>query len=482
MVAGDSYALSSWLFLRVLGFIYFTAFVSLAVQVRGLIGSEGLIPALDLLNRHRRGGLRRIFRLPTLLWLNSSDRFLAGLCWTGAFLSILLLIGVAPLPTLLLLWIFYLSLFTVSGPFLGYQWDILLLESSFIAIFLAPLEWLPHFPPATAPSPIIIVLLWWLLFRLMWSSGWIKILSGDRRWRDLTALAFHYETQPLPTPLAWHMHQLPLRFHRLSTGIVLFVELVVPFMIVIPGTRHAAAVLFIALMILIQLTGNYAFFNLLGIVLCVPLFNDALLAKLFDLGAWHPAPASLRSVVVSTLPAVLILMLSVGPLSLLFRRDARWPPLFEKIIEFLAPFRLVNSYGLFSIMTIERPEIIIEASENGMDWVEYEFKYKPGNLKRGPAFVAPHQPRLDWQMWFAAMGYYHNHLWVRRLMMRLMEGEPSVQALLKLNPFQKDRPRYIRCVLYDYRFTSWKERRATGAWWRRDRRGLYGPPVEIGNQ
>src|SRR5437667_12514937 len=147
MLAGNTYAVSAWLFLRVLGFIYFAAFISLAPQVRGLIGSEGLVPAIDLLNRHRRGGLRRIFRIPTLLWLNSSDRFLAGLCWTGVLLSILLVIGVAPIPMLVLLWLFYLSLFSVSGPFLGYQWDILLLESGFLAIFLAPIELLPHFPP-----------------------------------------------------------------------------------------------------------------------------------------------------------------------------------------------------------------------------------------------------------------------------------------------------------------------------------------------
>jgi len=477
MVAGNSYALSSWLFLRVLGFIYFSAFISLAVQVRGLIGSEGLVPAIDLLNRHRRGGFRRVFRLPTLLWLNSSDRFLSSLCWTGAFLSIVLLIGIAPMPTLILLWIFYLSFFTVSGPFLGYQWDILLLEAGFLAIFLTPMELLPRFPPSIAPSPIVIVLLWWLLFRLMWSSGLTKFLSGDRRWRDLTALAFHYETQPLPTPLAWYMHQLPLWFHRISTAIVLFIELVVPFLILIPAARCTAGAMFIGLMILIQLTGNYAFFNLLGIALCIPLFNDSALSRLFGLEHWHPAPASAFSAVISTFPALLILLLSVVPLSLLFRRDVRWPPPLAKVVEFLTPFRLVNSYGLFSIMTIERPEIIIEASENGVDWIEYEFKYKPGSVKRAPAFVAPHQPRLDWQMWFAAMGYYHNHLWVRRLLMRLMEGEPSVQALFKLNPFQKDRPRYIRCVLFDYRFTSWKERRATGAWWRRERRGLYGPGV-----
>jgi hypothetical protein len=480
-MAAHTYVLSSWVFLRALGVIYLIAFISLARQVRGLIGSEGLVPAIDLLNRHRGGGLGRILRIPTLLWINSSDKFLGGLCWSGAILSVLMVLGIAPLPITIVLWICYLSLFTVGGPFLGYQWDILLLEAGFLAIFLAPLEWLPTFPPTVAPSPVVIVLLWWLLFRLMWSSGLTKILSGDRRWRKLSALAFHYETQPLPTPLAWHMHQLPLWFHRLSTAIVLVVEMIVPALIFVPGAAQSiAAGLFIALMICIELTGNYAFFNLLGIALCIPLFDDARLSKWLGIVRWQAPTPSTGCIVVSIVPAVLILILSLAPMLLLFHREVRWPGLLEKLIRFLTPFRLVNSYGLFSVMTIERPEIIVEASDNGADWVEYEFKYKPGNARRPSRFVAPHQPRLDWQMWFAAMGYYQNHLWIRRLMMRLMEGEACIEALLKLNPFQKSRPRYIRCVLFDYRFTSRKERKVTGAYWRRERRGLYAPVIEFG--
>jgi hypothetical protein len=474
-----TYALSAWLFLRLLGFIYFVAFVSLATQIRGLIGSNGVVPAIDILNRYRPGGLSRVFRFPTLLWISCSDRFLSGLCWCGAGLSVLLMIGFAPIPVLILLWLAYLSVFTASGPFLGYQWDILLLEAGFIAIFVAPLDFLPRFPPAVSPSSIAIVLLWWLLFRLMWSSGLTKILSGDRRWRDLSAVAFHYETQPLPTPLAWHMHQLPLWFHKASTAFVLFVELLVPFFIIVPVLRPIAAVLFVVLMLLIELTGNYAFFNLLGIALCMPLFPDASLARFFDLQNWHPAPASSLSIAISIIPAAIILLLSIVPMALLFHRELTWPGPVGDVIAFLTPFRLVNSYGLFSIMTIERPEIIIEASNDGVEWIEYEFKYKPGDIKRAPGFVAPQQPRLDWQMWFAAIGFYHNHMWIKRLMLRLIQGEPSVRALLKLNPFQKDQPRNVRAVLYDYRFTTRSERQSTGAWWRRERRGLYGPSIEL---
>jgi hypothetical protein len=222
----------------------------------------------------------------------------------------------------------------------------------------------------------------------------------------------------------------------------------VPVLIFLPGPAQSiAALLFVTLMIAIELTGNYAFFNLLGIALCIPLFDDARLSKLFGIGHWQAPAVSTISIATSFVPAVLIMVLSIVPLSLLFRREVRWPFPLAGLIEFLTPFRLVNSYGLFAVMTVERPELIIEASDNGMDWIEYEFKYKPGNIKRPPPFVAPRQPRLDWQMWFAAMGYYQNHLWIRRLMMRLMEGEPGVEMLLRLNPFQQNRPRDIRCVL-----------------------------------
>jgi lipase maturation factor 1 len=478
MAGAHTYALSTWLFLRVLAFIYFAAFISLAPQIRGLIGSTGVVPAIDQLNRYRSGGIGRVSRFPTLLWLNSSDSFLSGVCWAGAALSTLLMVGFAPVPILFFLWLLYLSLFTASGPFLGYQWDILLLEAGFIAMFIAPADILPRFPPMVSPSPIGVALLWWLLFRLMWSSGVSKILSGERRWRDLSAVAFHYETQPLPTPLAWHIHQLPLWFHRASTAFVLAIELAVPFFIIIPALRPVAAVLFIILMLLIELTGNYAFFNLLGIALCIPLFSDASLAPFLGVENWHPAAASAVAIGVSVVPGTIILLLSVVPMTLLFHREINWPGPFADVISFLTPFRLVNSYGLFSIMTIERPEIVIEASNDGVQWIEYEFKYKPGDVKRVPLFVAPHQPRLDWQMWFAAIGFYHNHMWIKRLMFRLMDGDPAVRALLKLNPFQKDRPRYIRAVLYDYRFTTRSERQSTGAWWRRERRGLYGPMIE----
>src|ERR1051325_3794288 len=267
-MGSPGYVLATWLFLRLLGLIYLSAFVSLAVQVRGLIGREGILPAAEFLSGRSHDGISRFWNLPTLCWLNASEAFLLVLGWGGALLALLLTLGFAPLLVLPLLWVSYLSLLNVSRLFLGYQWDILLLETGLLAIFLAPPDLQPDFPPTCAPSPVILGLCWWLLFRLMFSSGAVKLRSGDRTWRNLTALSYHYQTQPLPTPAAWYAHQLPVRFHKASAVLMFAIELLAPFLIVgPPALRHVAAASFIFLMVLIQLTGNYCFFNFLGIAL-----------------------------------------------------------------------------------------------------------------------------------------------------------------------------------------------------------------------
>jgi lipase maturation factor 1 len=483
--ASGTYVLSVWLFLRLLGFIYLAAFLSLAVQLKGLVGSRGILPANDFIAKRKRFGMGSLHRDPTLFWINSSDNFLVAMSWTGVVLSVFLVIGFAPLPMLIFLWILYLSLFTVGRIFLGYQWDVLLLETGFLAIFLAPLELAPQFPPKVGSSPIILWLLWWLLFRLMFSSGMVKLNGGDSAWRNLTALCVHYQTQPLPTPPAWHSHQLPVRFHQFSTAVMFVIELGAPFLIIGPQwARNVAAVLFIFLMILIELTGNYAFFNLLAVALSIVLLDDKTLAPMFrwfSIEAIPPAiipcPAFMNWIAVVV--AIVILTLSLLPAVRLFQIKVSWPRWLENFFERLEPFRLVNSYGLFSVMTIERPEIIVEGSDDANTWRAYEFQWKPGDVKRPPRFVAPHQPRLDWQMWFAALGYYPNHPWVRSFLIRLLEGSPEVLSLLKTNPFPNKPPRYIRCVIYDYRFTNRAERRATKACWKAERRGLYCPILEL---
>jgi len=320
------------------------------------------------------------------------------------------------------------------------------------------------------------------LFRLMFSSGIAKVRSGDPSWRKLTALSHHYETQPLPTPVAWYAHQLPVPFHKLSTAFMFLVEVFVPFFILVPPPmRYASSALFILLMLLIELTGNYCFFNFLGIALSLLLLDDKALLPAFGwlfpgtalpLYLVHP-PAALN--VAGIAVAVVIIALSLRTVLRLFRIEIDWPRSLEPIVEFFEGFRLVNSYGLFSVMTTERPEIIIEGSNDGIQWHEYQFKWKPGDITRAPRFIAPHQPRLDWQLWFAALGFYQNHPWFRRFLRRLLEGSPEVLSLLRTNPFPGTNPRFVRGVLYDYRFTTQAERRASGAWWKREWRGMYSP-------
>jgi lipase maturation factor 1 len=479
-----TYLLASWIFLRLLALIYLAGFLSLAVQIKALVGSEGILPVKEFLQSRRHWGISKFFRIPTLCWFNASDRFLVVQSAAGIILSLLLLVGLAPLPVLVLLWLLYLSLFQVGRIFFGYQWDILLLETGFLAIFIAPHQFWVSFPPTMEPPVVIRWLLGWLLFRLMFSSGMVKLASRDASWRRLTALCHHYETQPLPTRLAWFAHQLPAHFHKVSALVMFAIELPLPFLIFgPPELRHLAGGFFIALMILIQLTGNYGFFNLLGILLSILLFDDSVLVPFAHGFApslrIHPqsAPAIMEWL---SLPVGLIVFgMSITPMLRLWRLEMRLPKRIEALFGLIEPFRIVNSYGLFSVMTTERPEIILEGSKDGQTWLAYEFKWKPGNVMRPPRFVAPHQPRLDWQMWFAALGYLPNNPWLKQFMERLLEGSPTLSHLLNNNPFPDQPPRFIRALMYDYRFTTRAERKKTGAWWKREQRGFYSPVFNL---
>ena len=481
-----TYMVASWLFLRLLGISYLIAFVSLARQIRGLAGAKGILPAAEVLASKDRGRISRFWRCPTLCWLDCSDEFLLVLSWGGAGLALLLTAGLAPMPILILLWMAYLSLFNVCRFFLGYQWDVLLLETGFLAIFLAPLTAWSRIGTDPAPLPIIVWLFWWLLFRLMFSSGFVKLRSGDRAWRNLTALHYHYETQPLPTPLAWYAHRLPLWFHKVSTGVVLAVELVGPILMLGPApARYAACGSFIGLMLLIELTGNYAFFNLLGVALSLLLLDDAFWSAALPQWGVRESGATYRATGVTVLDAVIgllalvLLFLSCDVMAKLFRKPLAWPGPLLKVLEWLIPFHLVNGYGLFAVITLERPEIIVEGSDDGETWHAYEFRWKPGPVNEPPRFVAPHQPRLDWQMWFAALGYCENNPWFVRFLTRLLEGSPPVLQLLKRNPFPQKPPRYVRGIVCDYRFTDRPDRRSGKAWWRAEFRGIYCPVLEL---
>jgi predicted DCC family thiol-disulfide oxidoreductase YuxK len=476
-----------WLFLRLLGVVYFFAFLSLATQVTGLVGHEGILPAGEFLGvvRARFGG-ERYWLFPTLAWLSSSDAALRTLSLAGITGSLLLIFDIAPILVLALLWVLYLSLVTVGQNFLAFQWDSLLLEAGFLAIFLTPWHFWPRAPTRTPSSRGPRWLLWFLLFRLMFSSGIVKLTSGDPTWRNLTALEFHYYTQPLPTPVAWYIHVAPTWFHHGSVAIVFFLELAVPLLIFAPRLwRFAGAALLILLQVLIALTGNYAFFNLLSVALCVLLFDDAFLE-----GFWPhrqavsrggsvetPGRRSVRRLVSAPILAIIFL---AGLLQLAEVLQIEWvpSPAFH-LLSYLEPVRVVNSYGLFAVMTTSRPEIVIEGSNDGNTWLDYEFKFKPGSLGRAPRWIEPFQPRLDWQMWFAALGDYRASPWFSHLILQLLKGSPPVLALLAQNPFPRSPPRYLRALIYDYYFTNWSERRSEGEWWHRRLMGSYLPTVSL---
>jgi len=463
------------LFLRSLGAIHVIAFLSLGVQIEGLIGSRGILPATELLGFvAARTDATRYWLLPTVFWLDASDAALRGACWAGAAAGALLALGFAPLPNLLASWVLYLSLTTVGQVFLGYQWDGLLLETTLLAVFLAPRGlWLRPREPA-APA---LWLLRFLLFRLMFASGLAKLAIGDASWRSLTALTFHYETQPLPTPLAWYAHQQPLWMHQFACALMFGVELFVPFLVL--GPRRARLLAFaplVALQISIAATGNYTFFNLLAIALCLLLLDDAV----FRWPAVEPAPpVPPRFRAVRLAAASVLVLVALVPFLGSFGRMP-WPGPLVALYRVAAPFRSVNAYGLFAVMTTERPEILLEGSGDGVEWRPYAFRYKPGDPKRAPAFVAPHQPRLDWQMWFAALrGRCEGAPWFLRFVQRLKAASPQVLGLLDGNPFPEAPPVQVRARLQDYRFTTWDERSRTGDYWRVQDKGFFCPDVPV---
>ncbi|HWP37453.1 MAG TPA: lipase maturation factor family protein [Gemmatimonadales bacterium] len=483
---GEDYALACWLFLRALGAIYGIAFVSLWVQVHGLIGSGGILPLEPFLGALRRRWGRERYRLvPTLFWLRADDRALHVACAAGVGASVLLTIDVAPAPCLVVLWALYLSLSTAGRDFLAFQWDVLLLEAGLLAVFLTPWGPLPGPGVVWAPPGAAVALLWWLLFRLMFQSGVVKLLSGDPTWRNLTALHYHYFTQPLPPWTAWYLHQTPSWFKKASVMLTYVIEIILPLLIFgPPEARLFAGAGMVVFQLLIVATGNYNFFNLLAIALCIPLAGEdvwrALLPEMV-LPAGPLLRASPGQTAVTLGLGGLLFLLSAVKLWLTFfpHRPPRGP--LGRLLRWVEPFRSVNSYGLFRVMTVERPEIIVEGSDDGVHWLAYEFRHKPGDPARRPGFVAPHQPRLDWQMWFAALSRYELTPWFAAFLARLLQGAPDVLRLLRANPFLLRPPRYVRALLYDYRFTTPAERRRTGAWWTRRLLGPYSPVLSLGS-
>jgi len=469
-------------FLRALGLIYLIAFVSLWVQVDGLVGANGVAPVNQFLTAAREQlGLRALSILPTLCWFNSSDAFLHFLCGGGVVLSVLLIFGIAPVVSLIALFVFYLSLTIAGQTFLSFQWDILLLEAGFLSIFLAPWQLWPKRGREPPVSRAALFLLKFLLFKLMVMSGVVKLTSGDDCWWNLTALDYHYWSQPLPTIFAWWADQYAEWFERFSVAFCLVVEIIVPIFFWAPRRlRLIACGLVVFLQIAIAVTGNYCFFNLLTIALCLLLVDDAVFGRARDNVVGATGRRALRlSILAPIIVIIMTLPLNAWLIFTTFKPEAKWPRSLAFFYEHIEPFRIANGYGLFRVMTKDRREIVIEGSADGIDWEPYEFKWKPGDVTRAPGWCAPHQPRLDWQMWFAALGSYQQNPWIVRTAICLLEGKSDVAQLFARNPFPELPPRYVRAIVYRYRFTTTSEHRQTGAWWKRQELGEYLPAVSL---
>ena len=467
-----SYSVARFIFQRLLGLIYLVAFLIIVNQFKGLCGDQGLLPVRLFVKRVD------FWDSPSLFWFKNSDAFIMTMAYLGLALALIATLGVSDLfgtwASMLvwaLLWLIYLSFTNVGQTFYGFGWEMLLLETGFLAIFLGPLK---------APvSLILILLLRWVLFRIMFGAGLIKI-RGDTCWRDFTCLQYHYETQPMPNSLSWYFHHFPIWIHRFGVGFNHFVELVVPFGFFGPrNIRILAGVITIAFQLTLIFSGNLSWLNCLTIVLCFACFDDDFfnrLLQVFD-QSWVVAPtlAGIPSLVVYGLLAV-ILILSVKPTINLFSSSQMMNSSFD-------PLHLVNTYGAFGSITRERYEIVMEGTDASKitpetRWKAYEFKGKPGDPAHRPPQITPYHYKLDWQMWFAAMGSYQQYPWIVNLVAKMLKGQKDVLSLLRINPFEDHPPKFVRAQLYLYRFTKPGE---TG-WWKRELVGSYLPPLSLEDQ
>ena len=476
------FRLSRWLFLRLVAFVYLIAFASLTPQILGLVGTDGLLPAADYLQRAGEFyGAGAYYEFPTLAWLGAGNAGLLAMCWTGIVVALLAMAGCVPILTFPLLWLLYLSLSVVGQTFLAFQWDTLLLEVGLLACLYLPLGWLPRLGGGREPLGIARWLLWALAFKLTFLSGITKLVSGDPTWSGLTALTYHYQTQPLPAWTSWYMHHAPVWMHMVTAVFIFGIELIVPFLILAPSrfrrTRTIACGLLCLLQIGIAATGNYGFFNLLTVVLYLALLDDVILARVLprplkmrtEAGILRLEPGPWRTLVGLASAAVLVL----STLTLWHEINYRQPRdgWSHQLVRLVAPFRSINGYGLFRSMTTARPEIVVEISPDGTEWREQPFRWKPGDVSRAPRFQQPHMPRLDWQMWFAALDPASAEPWLQALMDGLLAQSPAVTGLLGEPPFADTPPRRVRLAYYQYAFTTAEEGRETGNWWRRELMG-----------
>ncbi|MEV0343246.1 lipase maturation factor family protein [Nocardia sp. NPDC050713] len=456
------------IFQRGLAVVYLLAFLGAALQFRALIGEHGMLPAPRFL---RRVSPRRS---PSLFHLHYSDRFFAGVAWAGVALSAAMVAGlgdVVPLWAAMalwtVLWALYLSIVNIGQAWYSFGWESLLLETGFLAIFLGN--------DTVAPPLLVLLLARWLLFRVEFGAGLIK-LRGDPCWRDLTCLYYHHETQPMPGPLSWFFHHLPRPLHRAEVAANHFAQLVVPFGLFTPQpVASIAAGLVIVTQLWLVLSGNFAWLNWLTILLAVTALDARVFGPLPGAPALSEPPLWFAGAVIAL--TVVTIGLSYWPVRNLLSKNQRMNTSFN-------PYHLVNTYGAFGSIDRVRNEVVIEGTADASIsdetvWREYEFKGKPGDPRRWPRQFAPYHLRLDWLMWFAAISPRYARSWLLPFVVRLLQNDPATLRLLRRCPFPDDPPRYIRARLYEYRYTSLRELRRDHTCWRRDLVDEYLPPLTL---
>jgi hypothetical protein len=460
--APQGYWLARFVFQRGMALIYLIAFLVALNQFRPLLGERGLQPVPEFV---RQVPFREA---PSLFYLAPKDAAFTAAAWIGILFSCVALSGFSERYTLwfsmavwAILYELYLSFVNVGQIFYGFGWEAILLEAGFFTIFLGSNN--------VPPQRITIWMIRWILFRVMFGAGLIK-LRGDPCWHDLTCLDYHYETQPMPNPLSWFLHWAPEWTHKGGVLFNHFAELVAPFGYFLPQPiASIAGLVAIVFQGSIMASGNLSWLNLLTIILAIPTLDDRLLAFIpLRAGTLREPNLWFKGAVIAL--AALVVYLSINPI-----RNMISPR--QVMNESFNPFHLVGTYGAFGSITRVRNEIIIEGSDDQRTWLAYEFKGKPGDPSRMPPQIAPYHLRLDWMMWFAAMSDYRENPWFMSFLQKLLEGDADTLSLLRSNPFPQHPPRYVRAQLYEYHFTDAAQRKQNGAWWTRKLLGPYCPVV-----
>jgi len=507
LLAGESgprsYLYSRWIFLRALALIYLSAFYSLLFQIKGLIGPQGILPASHYLQAVEQyyPSVMRFTLVPSLLWIRSGNRALVALVYIGLLAAILLLLNVWPRATLAVCFVAFVSFVSVARDFSGYQSDGMLLEAGFMAMFFAPPGLWPGLGRANPPARATLYLLRWEWFRIYFESGIVKLASGDESWRHLTAMYDYYQNGPLPTWIGWYVQQFPHWFHQSTALLTLVMELGVVWMVFLPRrVRIICFWLVTPFEISIILTANYAFLNYIVLFLGILLLDDEYIQKFIPArfrGTVSTAPLSTQAAGVASggfaaewrertagvrksIKGIACGWIFYATFALLLGTVFREIPLPEAPVRWVEPFRIAERYGLFAVMTHERYEIEFQGSRDGKTWIPYPFGHKPQDVYKAPGIYAPYQPRFDWNLWFASLGSWREYPWTVVVEEALLKNDQAILQLFANDPFGNQPPQMVRAVIWQYWFTDRAERRASGAWWKREMRGLYCPALIMG--